>query len=124
MSVEMIFSSKTRIRILRELVRVREINLTRLSKMLGVNYKVISYHIDALKSLGIVDEKRFGRIRIVRLREEDPRVALIDRLFKELDLARGGDEEPTVHTGEQDEVRGEGTGGRMRLYKLHTRLYS
>ena len=100
--IENLFSSKTRIRVLRELLRVREINLTRLSKALGINYKVLTYHIDVLKSMGIVDEKRFGRIRIVRLREDDPRVFLLDKLFKEFESSQGygSGEEPTVYPGE------------------------
>ena len=83
--IENVFSSRVRIRILKALIKYREINITKLSRELGVNYKVIEYHIEALKRLGIAEEKRFGRIRIIRLSESDPRVLAIERLFMELE---------------------------------------
>jgi len=83
--IESIFSSKIRIRILRILIKVREINITRLARDLGINYKVAVYHVEALRNMGLVEEKRFGRIRIVRLIENNPKVHTLERIFKELD---------------------------------------
>ncbi|WP_054844369.1 winged helix-turn-helix domain-containing protein [Vulcanisaeta souniana] len=84
--IEDIFSSRVRIRILRTLIKYKEVNITKLSRELGgINHKVIEYHIEALKRLGVAEEKRFGRIRIIRLSENDPRVLAIERLFTELE---------------------------------------
>ncbi|MGC8606848.1 MAG: ArsR/SmtB family transcription factor [Vulcanisaeta sp.] len=85
--IESVFSSRVRIRILKTLIKYKEINITKLSRELGVNYKVIEYHIEALKRLGIAEEKRFGRIRIIRLSESDPRIIVIERFFTELEQA-------------------------------------
>ncbi len=85
--IEDLFSSRIRVRVLRALIRYKEVNITKLSRELGVNYKVIEYHVEALKRLGIAEEKRFGRIRIIRLSEGDPRVLAIERFFAELDHA-------------------------------------
>ncbi|MGC8542501.1 MAG: ArsR family transcriptional regulator [Vulcanisaeta sp.] len=83
--IENVFSSRIRIRIIRALIKYREINITKLSRELNVNHKVIEYHIEALKRLGVAEEKRFGRIRIIKLSENDPRVLAIERLFLELE---------------------------------------
>jgi hypothetical protein len=83
--IENAFSSRVRIRIIRALITYREINITRLSRDLGINYKVIEHHIEALKRLGIAEERKFGRIRIIRLVEDDPRVIAIENLFRELE---------------------------------------
>ncbi|GAB6945918.1 hypothetical protein JCM16161A_00480 [Vulcanisaeta sp. JCM 16161] len=85
--IEDLFSSRIRVRVLRALIRYKEVNITKLSRELGVNYKVIEYHIEALKRLGIAEEKRFGRIRIIRVSEGDPRVLAIERFFTELEQA-------------------------------------
>ncbi|WP_084019896.1 ArsR/SmtB family transcription factor [Vulcanisaeta thermophila] len=82
--VESIFSSRVRIRILKALLKYREINITKLSKDLGINYKVLMYHLSVLERVGIVEEKRFGRVRIVRIIEGNPRVGAIERFFKEM----------------------------------------
>ena len=82
--IETIFSSKARIRILKVLLAVKEINITSLTRKVKANYGVVKYHIDVLKSLGIVEEKKFGRIRIIRLRDSDPKVKLIEKVFNEL----------------------------------------
>ncbi|WP_054854065.1 ArsR family transcriptional regulator [Vulcanisaeta distributa] len=51
--VESLFSSRIRVRVLKALIKYKEVNITKLSRELGVNYKVIEYHIEALKRLGI-----------------------------------------------------------------------
>ena len=83
--IEDLFSSRIRVRLLRTLIKYREVNITKLSRELGVNYKVIEYHVEALKRLGVAEEKRFGRIRIIRLSENDPRVLAIERFFTEIE---------------------------------------
>ncbi len=83
--IEALFSSKTRIRVLRALLRYREVNITRLSRELGVNHKIIEQHLEVLKNLGIAEEKRFGRVRIIRIAEGDPRVLIIEKFFEELE---------------------------------------
>ncbi|WP_054841944.1 winged helix-turn-helix domain-containing protein [Vulcanisaeta distributa] len=85
--IEDLFSSRIRVRVLKALIKYKEVNITKLSRELGVNYKVIEYHIEALKRLGIAEEKRFGRIRIIRISEGDPRVLAIERFFTELEQA-------------------------------------
>ncbi|MFB6470520.1 MAG: ArsR family transcriptional regulator [Vulcanisaeta sp. AZ3] len=83
--LEEVFSSRIRVRVVRKLIQYKEINITKLTKDLGLNHRIIEQHINALKNLGIVEEKRFGRIRIIRLVENDVRVMAIERLFLEIE---------------------------------------
>lgn len=83
--LEEVFSSRIRVRVVRKLIQYKEINITKLTKDLGLNHRIIEQHINALKNLGIVEEKRFGRIRIIRLVENDARVMAIERLFLEIE---------------------------------------
>ena len=82
--IEEVFASRSRIRILRALLEVREINVTRLGKIVELNHRSVGQHIAALRGLGIVEEKQFGKIKIVRIRDEDPRVKVIRSMFDEL----------------------------------------
>lgn len=69
MKVEEIFSSKGRVKILRLLVEIGELNISEIAKRTGLNYATASEHIGVLESAGLVLHKSFGRIRIYRLNE-------------------------------------------------------
>ncbi len=89
--IEELFASRSRIRVLRALLEIKEINVTRLSKLVEMNHRSMGQHIAALKELGIVEEKQFGKIKIVRIRDEDPRVKVIRSMFDELKQLADGD---------------------------------
>ncbi len=83
--LEALLSSKTRIKILRALIKLKEVNITKLTRITELNHKVVRYHINILKEYGIVEEKHIGRICIIRLNENNPKVKVLKELFKELD---------------------------------------
>lgn len=81
-SIERIFSSPGRVRVLVDLLDKSEVNITQLSR-LGLNYASVAKHIRALKAEGLLYEKRFGRIRIVCVNEDDARIPLLRRFVRE-----------------------------------------
>jgi len=83
--LDVLLTSKTRLRILKILFEVKEINITRLTKMTELNHKVVRHHIDILKELGIIEEKQIGRIRLVRLNESNPKVQVLKEVFEKLE---------------------------------------
>ncbi len=83
--IDLLLTSKTRLRILRTLFEVKEINITRLTKLTELNHKVVRHHVDLLKELGIVEEKQIGRIRLVRLNENNPKVKILREVFEKLE---------------------------------------
>ena len=82
MSIEDIFSSKGRVRILRILVEIEELNISEIARRAGLNYATTNQHLQALENAGLVRHKRFGRIRTYRFNEEDSRVTLIKKLIE------------------------------------------
>jgi len=82
MPIEDIFSSKGRVRILRILVEIEELNISEIARRAGLNYTTTNQHLQALENAGLVRHKRFGRIRIFRFNEEDSRGKLIKKLIE------------------------------------------
>jgi len=82
MSIEDIFSSKGRVRILRILVEIEELNISEIARRAGLNYATTNQHLQALENAGLVRHKRFGRIRIFRFNEEDSRAKIIKKLIE------------------------------------------
>ena len=69
MNIEDVFSSRLRIKILRILVQVGELNGSEIARRLGVNYVTTSRHLKALENEGVLVHKVFGRICLYRLNE-------------------------------------------------------
>jgi len=80
-----LFSSKTRIKIIEALLKLHEVNITKLTKLLGLNHRVVKYHIEVLRDLGLIEERRFGRIRIIKLNDRNPIVQVLQNFVKEIE---------------------------------------
>ncbi len=99
LNIEDLLSSKTRLKILKVLFELKEVNITKLTRLTELNHKVVQYHLNILKQYGLVEEKQIGRIRIVRLRDKDPRVEKLGLLFRELEeLMKPNYEEEATNT--------------------------
>lgn len=77
MAVEEVFSSKGRVKILKILVDLGELNISDIARRAGLNYTTTNQHLRVLEEAGIVRHKNFGRIRIFRFNEESPRARMI-----------------------------------------------
>ena len=82
MNVEDFFSSKVRMKILKILSEVGELNISGIARRLGVNYGTTNKHLKVLENEGIVQHKRFGRIRIYRLNQHSPKTKAIQNLLE------------------------------------------
>lgn len=81
MQIEDILSSRGRVRILRILTEIGELNISEIVRRAKLNYTTTNQHLQALETAGIICHKKFGRIRIFRLNEENPRVRFIKKLI-------------------------------------------
>ncbi len=81
MSIEDIFSSRGRIRILKELAKATELNISELCRRVDLNHSSTKAHLDVLTKTGIIEEKKFGRIKIYRYKIEDLRARSLKSLF-------------------------------------------
>ena len=85
MAIETIFSSKGRVKILKILVEIGELNISEIARRARLNYTTTNQHLRVLESSGIVRHKNFGRIRIFRFNGENARAKRIKELMNEWD---------------------------------------
>jgi len=79
-----ILGSKVKIKIILALMRLGEANISRIVKETSSHYYTVEKHLRELEELGIVDERRLGRVRVFSLNYENPRVPVILELIKSL----------------------------------------
>lgn len=68
---EMIFGSKARIKILRILSLNYELSISQIIRKTRLNHSCVLKHLNYLKSVNLIQEKQFGRIKIYRYKIED-----------------------------------------------------
>jgi len=81
-SIEEVFSSKGRVKILRILAEIGELNISEIARRAGLNYATTNQHLLVLENQGLIRHKKFGRIRIFRFNEEKPRAKIIKKLIE------------------------------------------
>jgi predicted transcriptional regulator len=64
MSIETVFSSKGRVKILRILVEIGELNISEIARRAKLNYTTTNQHLQVLETSGIVRHKNFGSTHI------------------------------------------------------------
>jgi predicted ArsR family transcriptional regulator len=82
MDIEQVFSSKLRMKMLRILWQVGELNVSEMARRLGVNYKTTNDHLKALEDEDLVQHKLYGRIHLYRLNDHSPRTKAIQNLLE------------------------------------------
>ncbi|MBS7633334.1 winged helix-turn-helix transcriptional regulator [Candidatus Bathyarchaeota archaeon] len=82
MKIEDVFSSKSRIKILRLLCQLGELNVSEMARRLGTNYKTTVKHLEVLESEGILKHKVFGRIRLYKINEGSAKARAIQNLIE------------------------------------------
>lgn len=74
--------SPVRRRILETLLRHREVNITALARMVSATHKAVDYEVRKLVEYGVVEDRKYGRVRIVRLREDSEIVRVLRELLE------------------------------------------
>jgi predicted transcriptional regulator len=82
MDVEDVFSSRLRIKILKILVQVGELNVSEIARRFSINYNTTKEHLKVLEDEGLLQHKVFGRIRLYRLNEHSPKTNAIRNLIE------------------------------------------
>jgi len=80
--IEDVFSSKGRVRILRILADIGELNVSEIARRAGLNFATTNQHLKVLEDHQLVRHKKFGRIRIFRYNEENHRARMIKQLME------------------------------------------
>ena len=82
LAIEDVFQSKGRIKILKILAKEGELNISEIARRAHINHNSTRYHLNFLVKANVIQEKKFGRIRIYRFRIENIRVRAIKNLFE------------------------------------------
>ncbi len=82
MKIEDVFCSRSRIKILKLLADIGELNVSEIARRLGVNYAATSNHLKVLEDEQILKHKTFGRIRLYRLNNQSPRTQALVGLIE------------------------------------------
>ena len=76
-----ILQSRGRLKILLILMRTGQLNITKIAQQAHLSHKTTEAYLEILKKGGIVEEKRYGRIRLYRFMGEVKKVKAIKDLF-------------------------------------------
>ncbi len=91
MGVEILFESKGRFRVIRYLLEEGQANISKIVKNTGLPHRLVVKHLRELERHGIVEEKRYGRLRLFEVNLEDPRISATKNLIRELERIWGDD---------------------------------
>jgi len=69
--IEDLFGSKARVKILKTLAQNEELTISLIINKTRLNYSNVAKHLNHLKSLDLIQEKKFGRIKIYRYKIEN-----------------------------------------------------
>jgi predicted transcriptional regulator len=69
MEIEEVFSSKSRMKILKLIYQLGQLNVSDVARRLKLNFTSTSEHLKVLESEGILQERTYGRVRMYRFDE-------------------------------------------------------
>jgi len=81
MQIEEVFCSKIRMKILKLIERLGELNVSEIARRLSINYETTSRHLRILEEESIIQHKVFGRIRLYRFNERSPKAKAVQNLI-------------------------------------------
>ncbi|MCJ7817235.1 MAG: winged helix-turn-helix domain-containing protein [Candidatus Thorarchaeota archaeon] len=79
--IEDLFSSKGRIKIIKELAIFKELHLSDLCRRVKLSHSSTRSHLEILLQSGLIEEKIFGRTKVYRYKIEDLRARSLKSLF-------------------------------------------
>ncbi len=83
--LEELFSSKGRIRVMLAVFRLGEANISRVVRETGLHHSIVARHLRKLVEVGLLEERRYGRIRLFRVNYTNPKTIVIRDLIEALE---------------------------------------
>ena len=81
-AIEEVFSSKGPMRILKVLTEIAELHVSDIARRTGLNYSSTNQHLRVLESLGLIRNKKYGRVRFFRFDEANPGARMVKELIE------------------------------------------
>jgi len=85
LDVERLLSSKGRVKILKLLLDKGQLNISRIVKETKLHHKLVVRHLNELIDMGLVVERRYGRLRLFEADLTNPRISAIREILRELE---------------------------------------
>lgn len=82
MELEDIFSSKPRMKILKLIYTLGSLNVSDVARRVKMNYASTAGHLKVLENEGILQERKYGRIRMYRLNEGTAKAKAVAALIE------------------------------------------
>jgi DNA-binding transcriptional ArsR family regulator len=82
LTLDTVFSSIGKAKILQTLAEEDELNISELIRRTTMNHTTAIGHLKDLMDLGFIQEKVFGRIKIYKYRTENPNAQALKRLIE------------------------------------------
>lgn len=82
MDLENVFSSKPRMKILKLVARLGELNVSDVARRIGVNFTTTSRHLKLLEEEGILTQRTYGRIRMYRFNQASAKAKVVQDLIE------------------------------------------
>ncbi len=88
MELEEVFSSKSRMKILRLLAQLGTLNVSDIAKRVGLNYSATNEHLQLLEAEGIVVQRVYGRVRMYRFNEASAKAKAVQQFIEAWEQAK------------------------------------
>jgi predicted transcriptional regulator len=82
MQIEEVLGSKARLKILKILFQVGELNISEIARRLRANHKTTVTHLKILENEGILQHKTFGRVHIYRFNESSRKARAVKNFIE------------------------------------------
>ncbi|MGC8998181.1 MAG: ArsR/SmtB family transcription factor [Candidatus Bathyarchaeia archaeon] len=82
MRIEDVLGNRQRIKILKILNQMGELNVSEIARRIGANHKTTMRHLKILEDDGILQHKMFGRIRLYRFNINSEKAKAIQSLIE------------------------------------------
>jgi DNA-binding transcriptional ArsR family regulator len=66
MELEEVFSSKPRMKILKLIYQLSQLNVSKVASLINMNYTATAEHLKILESEGILEKRVYGRVHMYR----------------------------------------------------------
>jgi predicted transcriptional regulator len=88
MEIEEVFSSKSRMKILKLIYQLGQLNVSDVARRLNLNFTSTSEHLKILETEEILQERTYGRVRMYRFNEGSAKAKAVQTLIDAWDQGK------------------------------------
>jgi len=80
-----LIGNRGKYKVLKTIYDYGEVNISRIARETGLNYEYVKRYLSELKSMGIINERTFGRAKLYSINYTSSKALLIRDLLRELE---------------------------------------